>query len=245
MSAPRTFAGVLAAGHGTRFQAAGVRTPKALVPVSGRSLLLRTLDAFEAAGFESVTIVVNDAVAPLVREHLASNDAPLEAALHVKTTASTLETFTTLLELAAAAAAPRFVFTTVDAVSAAGELARFARAAGRASEPLALGVSDIEEGDESPLRVLLEPSGLARLGEGSLATMGFYAGATEPVLRAARAALAQGLPSLRAFLTLRASLSEARGILLGKTVDVDTPRDVAMAERALQGWGRPPSGEDA
>src|SRR5581483_3682179 len=91
MSAGSTFAGVLAAGHGTRFQAAGVRTPKALIEVAGRSLIRRTLDAFADAGLDRVTVVVNDAVAPEVRDHLARTAGRPAHDLHVKTTASTLE----------------------------------------------------------------------------------------------------------------------------------------------------------
>lgn len=234
----RTFAGILAAGHGTRFLAAGVRTPKALVTVSGRSLIRRTLDAFAEAGFERATVVVNDAVAPLVEQHLAEDRERPRSELHVKTTASTLETFATLLDLAEAASAERFVFTTVDAVSAPGELARFADEATRALEPLVLGVAGIEPGDESPLRVELDPAGLARLGSGPHATAGFYAGEVRTMAREARAALAAGLPSLRAFLTAQSALSRSRGILVGRSVDVDTPHDVVQAERALQGWGR-------
>jgi hypothetical protein len=160
----------------------------------------------------------------------------------VKTTASTLETFTTLLELAADAHAERFVLTTVDAVSAPGELARFAREVATTEAPLVLGVAPVEANDESPLRVALDAAGRARLGEGPYATIGFYGGRVDSVLPEARAALAKCTPSLRAFLTARASLSDVRGMLVGRTFDVDTPQDVAMAEEALLSWRGGPGG---
>ncbi len=228
----RTFAGVLAAGHGTRFQAAGVRTPKALVAVSGRTLIQRTLDAFEEAGLGRVTVVVNETVAPAVSTHVGSR-----ARIHAKTTASTLETFATLLGLAIAEGAERFVFTTVDAVSPGRELARFAREAGSAPEVLVLGVGEMDPEDPTPLRVTLAPAGAARLGDGPYATIGFYAGWTSPLAQEAAAAVIEGVPSLRGFLTRRSELSVVRGILLGRTFDVDTPRDVAMAEAAIERGG--------
>jgi NDP-sugar pyrophosphorylase family protein len=230
----RAFAGVLAAGQGLRFQAAGIRTPKALVEVGGRSLIERTLDAFDSAGLGPVTIVVNDAIASAVQEHVRRR-----ARLHAKTTASTLETFSTLLDLAVAEGADRFIFTTVDSVSPRGELAGFAREAARATDDLVLGVGEVDPEDASPLRVTLEPSGVARVGDGPLATAGFYAGRTNPVAQETAKALVEGLPSLRAFLTRRSALSVVRGILLGRTFDVDTPRDVAIAEAALKDVGDP------
>ncbi|MEZ0229730.1 MAG: NTP transferase domain-containing protein [Planctomycetota bacterium] len=238
MSSSRTFAGVLAAGHGARFQAAGVRTPKALVEVGGRSLVQRTLDAFADAALEPVTLVVNDAVAPEVARHLSLRVEAPKHVVHVKTTASTLETFVTLLGLATDAGAERFVFTTVDAVSASGELARFDREARGAGEPLVLGVATVEPDDESPLLVTTDAAGLAFLGRGPYATAGFYAGDVRRIARDARAALAEGQPSLRVFLTRQAAVSPVRAVILGRTLDVDTPGDVAVAERALSSWER-------
>jgi choline kinase len=235
------FAGILAAGHGARFQAAGVRTPKALIEVGGTSLVRRSLAAFEDAGLCPVTAVVNEAFGPEVRRHLSASKAP-EHVLHVKTTASTLETFATLLELAKKKGAERFVFTTVDAVAPRGELARFAREALLSAEPLVLGVTPVLPEDESPLRVELEPTGIARLGSGPYATAGYYAGRVADVAGRAEASLASGVPSLRAFLTRLSALSVTRGILLATTLDVDTPGDVAMAERALASWSRDPGG---
>jgi NDP-sugar pyrophosphorylase family protein len=219
-----------------RFQAAGVKTPKALIEVGGRSLLLGTLGAFADAGFSGVSVVVNHATAAAVRAHLAEVNAPVSVDLVVKTTASTLETFGTLLDLGHAAGAKRFVFTTVDAVTGSGELARFAEEASRAAAPLALGVAEVEAGDETPLRVELGADGLARLGRGHLATAGFYAGDLERVRAEAEVAHSQGVPSLRAFLTHQSALSVVRGIVLGRALDVDSPSDVARAERALASW---------
>lgn len=231
--APSVFAGILAAGHGARFAAAGERTPKALVRVAGRSLLARSLDAFAAAGHAKVTVVTNDAVAPAVRQHLAGTRLAAEVELVVKTTASTLETFEVLLGLAEKAGSPRFAFTTVDAITAPGELGRFSREAARSSSDLVLGVAPIEPGDEGPLRVELDGSGRATLGRGTFATAGYYAGRTAAIAPRARAARASGVPSLRAFLTSESGGSVVDGIVLARAVDVDTPADVVLAERAL------------
>jgi hypothetical protein len=94
-------------------------------------------------------------------------------------------------------------------------------------------VAPIEDGDEGPLRVELDASGRARLGIGSFATAGFYAGKTDTMVERVRAARQLGVPSLRAFLTTESERSVVRGIVLARALDVDTPADVVAAERAL------------
>jgi MurNAc alpha-1-phosphate uridylyltransferase len=227
------FAGILAAGRGERFATSGVRVPKPLVTVAGRSLVARAIDAFSDAGHEEVTLVTNDAVAPSIREHLAATPLPARATVFVKTTASTLETFGVLLQLAGESGVERFLFTTVDAVTPPRELARFGREALARGDDLALGVALAEPEDEGPLRVELDAGGRARLGRGPYATSGFYAGRTLDVAHRVRAALARGVPSLRSFLTDASGESVVRGIVLARAVDVDTPGDVITAERAL------------
>jgi NDP-sugar pyrophosphorylase family protein len=55
-SGPRRRALVLAAGYGTRLRPLTEELPKPLLPVLGRTLLARTLDALAAAGCETVAI---------------------------------------------------------------------------------------------------------------------------------------------------------------------------------------------
>ncbi len=153
------------------------------------------------------------------------------------TIALTLETFSLLLDLAAATGARRFAFTTVDAVTASGELRAFVDRAESDPAALVLGIAPIAPGDESPLGVALDAQGLATVGdEGAHATAGYYAGDVALVRMAARAALREGVPSLRAFLTRAPALIDVRGIVLGTAIDVDTPADVVAAERALARW---------
>src|SRR5262249_1616966 len=158
----------------------------------------------------------NDAVAPEVARHLDATGLAKRSRLVRKTTASTLETFSVLIELALAQGADWFVLTTVDAITAPGELQRFAEAARFAGAPLVLGVAPIEPEDDGPLKVALDASGRATLGtpRGTFATAGYYAGRTRDVVPRVREALARKVPSLRQFLTDEASASVVKGIVL-------------------------------
>ena len=66
---------VLAAGVGKRMRPVTVTTPKALVEVSGRSLIDRALDRLERAGVEQVVVNVHY-LAQLIRVHVGRRSTP-------------------------------------------------------------------------------------------------------------------------------------------------------------------------
>jgi MurNAc alpha-1-phosphate uridylyltransferase len=66
---------VLAAGLGTRLRPVTETTPKALVPVKGRTLLDRALDQLEAVGVQRAVVNLHYK-AELVRQHVRGRDRP-------------------------------------------------------------------------------------------------------------------------------------------------------------------------
>lgn len=66
---------VLAAGLGTRMRPITDRLPKCLIPVSGRTLVDRTIDRFEEAGVQTVVVNVHH-LADMVERHLKARKGP-------------------------------------------------------------------------------------------------------------------------------------------------------------------------
>ncbi len=244
--APLLRGGILAAGEGSRFLAAGIATPKPLVVVSGRTLLDRTLDHFRRAGVRHVTLVTNAAFGPELAR-TAATVTDLELQVVAQDTPSSLHT---LAVLSACAPAGRLLVTTIDSVMAPTDVARFAHAFRSSPANALLSYTDFVD-DEKPLRISLDGPTQRVTGIGETAhespfvTMGMY-GFDDLCRARAQTAAAAGVSRLRRFLALivqgeadgrRSDLAVA-GFRLGKAIDVDRPEDVVVAEDFLEreGW---------
>lgn len=217
---------VIAAGEGRRLREAGVATPKPLVRVAGVPLLETVIGNFLEAGIRPVTVIVSEAhaaCADWARERFPGADLRLI----VRTTASSLESFTAVL---AASPPGRVLVSTVDAWCAPAEFHGFAeRAAGRPLEATVLGLTRLVA-DEKPLWTRVDAGGrITALGgpDGDAVTAGLYLvserarGLTPP----------RGLARLRDHLGFMLAHGEPMfGELMGTVVDVDRPEDVALAE---------------
>ena len=95
--------GIIAAGEGRRLREAGFTVPKPLVPVAGVPLIDGVLRNFLAAEISALTVIVNENDADCV-EGLAARFPAVDFRFIVRTTASSLESFTRVL--AAAPAGP-------------------------------------------------------------------------------------------------------------------------------------------
>jgi len=223
-------AGIIAAGLGERLVAAGITQPKPLVPVAGRALIDYGLSAVEAAGVRAVACIVNEQSRG-IEAHCRSAFPRLHFDFVRRTTPSSMESLFTLAPLLQDA---RFVLLTVDAVCAPAVLQGFLARAERRAADVVLAVSDFVD-DEKPLWVRLaddgrvEALGLPAQGSG-LVTAGFYV--FEPVIfREVTVARTRGFTALRQFLGhLLASGYRVDGERVPKTVDVDRPEDIAVAE---------------
>ena len=226
--------GIIAAGEGRRLREAGYRVPKPLVPVAGVPLIEGVIRNFLAADIASLTVIVNDDERDCV-EWLAARFPALDMRLIVRTTASSLESFTRVL--AGAPAGPILV-STVDAWCRPADFVGFVEAARRRpAEAMVLAVTPLVE-DESPLWAVLDGDGRIRnLGgdSGNVVTAGIYV-----VPERVRAlSLPPGLGRLREFLAWLVTRGEmVYGETIDRVLDVDRSADVTLAESiARQAWG--------
>lgn len=229
-------AAIIAAGLGERLRAAGIHEPKPLVQVAGRPLIDYVLDSVTTAGIRQVACIVNE-LSTGIEEHCRQQWPDVKFEHIRRTTPSSMESLFTLSPLLQD---ERFVLLTTDAVFAPAVLGDFLRAVearDRADGVLAL-ATFID--DEKPLWARVDAEGrIVALGAGAtgsgLVTAGFYA--FKPVIfKEIDTARQRRFTALRQFLAhLLERGYEIYGERVAKTVDVDRPEDIAVAEAFVRG----------
>ena len=231
-------AAIIAAGTGERLIAGGVDTPKPLLPVGGRPLIARIVDAAARLGLSSVACIVND-VKPAVADYMRSTAWPIPIELTVKTTPSSMES---LFSLEPTLRSEPFLLFTVDVVVGFSALRRFLTEASELPDTVGvLALTDYID-DEKPLWVEVDPKfRITAMGEAAVGsryvTAGFYY--FRPDIFALMAeARARKLSALRQFLGLLTAGGQLlRGLAVAKTIDVDYPEDIHKAEAFLREMG--------
>lgn len=223
-------AGIIAAGLGERLRDAGFTQPKPLVPVAGRPLIDYALSAINDAGVTEVACIVNEQ-SHGIEAHCRHAWPDVRFEFIRRTTPSSMESLFTLSPLLGA---EPFVVLTVDAVFAPAALREFVAAAVRRAADGVLAVNSFVD-DEKPLWVALGSGGeITAMGppasNSGWVTAGFYV--FDPrIFREISTARAQRFTALREFLGhLLASGYRLYGEPVPKTVDVDRPGDIAVAE---------------
>jgi NDP-sugar pyrophosphorylase family protein len=223
-------AAIIAAGLGERLRDGGFKQPKPLVPVGGRALIDYVLMGVVATGIDQVICIVNEQSRG-IETHCREQWPQLAFEFQRRTTPSSMESLFTLSPWLT----DRFLLLTVDAVFKPSTLRDFVRGSDR--HHLAAGVLAVSAfvDDEKPLWVAMRDDGrLTALGpeagESGLVTAGFYV--FEPaIFGEIAAARAARFTALREFLAhlLRCGY-RLYGERVAKTVDVDRPEDIAVAE---------------
>lgn len=223
--------GIIAAGEGSRFRAAGILTPKPLLRVGGVALVERTARMLAAAGVDEIAVIVNQEMAD-VADFLTRLDSPARLHVLVQTTASSMHS---LLALAPFLKGGRFILATVDTIVAPEEVTAFVRSFRDHDEvDVLLGCTDHVD-DEKPLRIAMDDRGrVTALGAAAetspFVTAGLY-GMNPAVFEYEEQARREGTDRLRNFLGLlwREGMA-VHGHALGHAVDVDRPEDLLAAE---------------
>lgn len=228
-------AGILAAGRGERLRGSSAEL-KPLVRVGGETLIERVLQAFATAQAAEVAVIINeDSLA--VRDHVAKTTWPFPLRWIVETTPSSMHSFLRVVESLATSndSDEPFLLSTVDTVAGPTVYADFIEQARLTTAAVTLALTD-PGADEKPLvvRMSANDSRIAAFGEGEYATAGVYA--VRPIiLREADEARRDGIDALRKFLgRLLERGYDMRGIPIPKSIDVDRPADIAIAEQFLR-----------
>jgi NDP-sugar pyrophosphorylase family protein len=234
MSAPGFLAGILAAGEGTRLRHGGLEVPKPLLRVGGRTLIERTLEQLEQAGAESVYVIVNEQSTE-VRDYVKGLRLPLPVTFVIRSTPSSMHSLHVLRPFFEGRDA---LVSMVDSILPPGSLAEMARlAAARQSSIATLALTSYVD-DEKPVSARLQGDRVLEVGTGLPGTPWVTAGIyyfRPPAWRELDAATTAGVEKMRNFLAhLVASGLPVHGHELPKTIDVDRPQDLGVAEAAVR-----------
>ncbi len=228
-------AGIIAAGEGRRFRERGGSLLKPLVPIQGIPLIEIAFRTLERAGIDEIFCLFRTEGQPIV-DHLKNCRFKLRWSYRFQDTASSYETFYHVVQ---GLGKGGHLISTVDLVYDPADLETFlARVNPLPEGSLALGVTSFVH-DEKPLWVALDrDQKVLKLGKEALptpwVTAGLYFGSEKTF-----APWIQEGPNR--FSALREGLSmlvnqgiPTFGIPLSTVVDIDTPEDVAMAERWIK-----------
>lgn len=229
-------AALIAAGSGERLRSAGLPLPKPLVPVAGVALVDRVLKAVAAAGIGEVACIFNRA-ADAVEAHCRRAHPSLTLHVVRHDTPSSMES---LFALQPHLKGDPFLLLTVDAVFGPNLLPSFLENAARFED--ADGVLAVHGfvDDEKPLRVRLDETrrivGLGQeAADSDVITAGLYV-LSPRVFAEVDAARRANFSALRQFLRhLILQGYRLYGAPVEKTVDVDRPEDIAVAEAFVAG----------
>lgn len=223
-------AAIIAAGQGERLRRGGYEQPKPLVEVGGRPLIDYVLAGVASSSIQQVACIVNEESRG-IEEHCRRRWPQLEFEFVRRTTPSSMESLFTLAPLLGT---QRFLLLTVDAIMAPAVLQRFCEASTTRPADGVLAVTDLVD-DEKPLWVRCAEDGrIVDMGlsaaRSGVVTAGVYV--FDPrifaEIDAARAAQFTALRQFLGHLVARGYRLDAESI--GKSVDVDRPEDIAVAE---------------
>jgi len=226
-------AGIIAAGEGSRLKMSGIEVHKPLVPIAGLPLIGHTLRQFVDLGLQRVVIIFNESeqdCVDWVRKHFSA----LDLEILVKSTRSSFESF---WRVGRALGPGRHLICTVDSICSPADWRTMTASKAGSVRDVLLGVTSFVH-DEKPLWVRTEPGSLRIVeigGSGdNFATAGFYNVGDAIFERELR----NDISSLRVF--LRELLREGfpvRAVPLADVIDVDTAKDINLAERFISQIG--------
>lgn len=227
--------GIIAAGTGDRLARGGLTTPKPLIPVGGKPLIARVIEAGAQLNVDSIACIVND-LNPSVAGFLRSGHWPVPMEIVVKTTPSSMES---LFCLAPLLSGEPFVLFTVDVVCARQVVIDFYRKALSLPDSKgALALTGFVD-DEKPLWAAVDSSSrIIALGDAArgsqFVTAGFYY-FTPDIFAEIAPARRRKFTALRQFLGhLIDEGYPIHGVPVPKTIDVDYPGDMEKAEAYLK-----------
>lgn len=112
---------IIAAGEGSRLSDEGIKVPKPLVEINGMPMIKRLLDAFERAGANKISIIINESITE-VKDYIESLNYDFQLGIKVKSTPSSMHS---LFEMKNLIGNEAFCLCTVDTVFKESEFRSF------------------------------------------------------------------------------------------------------------------------
>jgi NDP-sugar pyrophosphorylase family protein len=232
-------AGIIAAGRGERL-GAQTNQLKPLVQLGNRTLIEHVLISIATTKVSEVAIIINEA-SLAVRDQVEKSRWPFALRWIVETTPSSMHSFLSVIEtLASDGDGGPFLVSTVDTVTGAETYAQFVAEARREKDSAVTLALTSPGNDEKPLLVRLarNSSRITAIGDAAapseLATAGLYF-VNASILRESESARRDGIDALRAFLArLLEGGYHLTGVPISKSIDVDHPGDIRIAEDFLR-----------
>ncbi len=226
----RVQAGLIAAGTGSRFRKAGFSIPKPMIEVGGKPLMGWALSQFRQAGMDRLAAIFNSTNCLVCSDYIKEEFPEFEADIRCADTDSSAASF---MDVLSRATSDYVLITTTDSIYAPGALLSLLEFADKIEEnAIVLGVTEFVD-DEKPLYANIgERHEITTLGEepSRFVTNGVY------LMPSDTYKMGKGLsfPALRKFLAyLIESGVSCYGFDMAKSVDVDRPEDIAVAEEFL------------
>ncbi len=232
---------IIAAGEGSRLAEEGICTPKPLVPILGKPMLVRLLDLMSVENAETIAIIINPQM-PEVLEVLRlwqETHKNIDLRICQQRTPSSMHSFSVLSEVMPVG---RFILTTVDALFQPDCFHAFVSEWEKAekSQMDALFAVTPFVDDEKPLWISTDREGMitefSDEGPRPFVSGGIYAFHTDIAFPVLEACLASGQSRMRNF---QRALLEAgqriRSFVFPKIMDIDHASDISKAEKWLSG----------
>src|SRR3989344_578273 len=229
------YALLLAAGDGRRLQQVLKGNPKPLLKVGGKSLLEHQLRNLQILGVNSLIVVTKPSFKNQIKRVVTSY--PLRCKIIVKNTKNGFES---LLLSSKELKGKKFVLLTIDSIYKPGDLKKFRikLSNNQKAESFLVGVTSLNQ-DTKPTFVLLDDNEkIVNIGRtyntSSLITAGIYICPSD-FFTYVEQAKKTGINSLSEYLDFYVTHSKHGNLyLFAKTVDVDTPKDINLAEDLLR-----------
>lgn len=228
---------IIAAGEGSRLAQEGVELPKPLVRLNGEPMIERLIRIFRECGADSISIIVNTLhpqTEAFVRELISSGKAGVPITLVVKSTPSSMHSFS---ELAPSLRGDEFCLTTVDTIFREDDFKAYIEAFRQSKTDGMMAVTDYID-DEKPLYVATDAdmniTGFLDKAEDCRYISGGIYCLRPKALDTLQRCMDEGQSRMRNFQRgLVADGLQLKAMCFSKILDVDHASDIAKAEAFL------------
>lgn len=228
--------GVIAAGDGLRLREEGIKEPKPLIKISGKTLLERILTISSKFGFETCNLIINEKFKNEIDDSLLLSNTGLRNLNYIfKSTPSSLHSLYELKKFLK----DSFCLMTIDSIFLDSEFESFISTANEESDYDGfIAVTGFVD-DEKPLWVKVNGNdtitGFGSLQEGSeLVTGGIYF-FKKGIINYTEKAISENKVRLRNFLQyLIEEGKKLKAVRFSKIIDVDHQKDIMEAEAFLK-----------